>query len=129
MHDLITSTSPPSSADGHLHHRHPALREPALNWLVLVEGGATQCFAPAEATGARCAARGFTSDARNIDLMGGVLAPGLTTFGSDLGLSEIKLDPSMTDGRVFDPLTMAVPGILGDIIVRAVDGLQFAGRM
>ncbi|KAJ7448972.1 hypothetical protein FB451DRAFT_1187478 [Mycena latifolia] len=76
--------------------------------------------------GWRCAARGFASDARVIDLMGGALAPGLTTFGSDLGLSEFKLEPSTTNGRVFDPLTMAVPGSLGDTVVRAVDGLQFA---
>ncbi|KAJ7448169.1 hypothetical protein FB451DRAFT_1533398 [Mycena latifolia] len=53
---------------------------------------------------------------------------GLTTFGSDLKLSEIKLEPSMTDGRVFDPPTMAVPSILCDTVVRAVDGLQYAYR-
>ncbi|KAJ7448133.1 hypothetical protein FB451DRAFT_1533324 [Mycena latifolia] len=60
--------------------------------------------------------------------MGGALAPELTTFGSDLELSVIKLEPSTTDGRVFDPLTMAVPGILGDTVILAVYGLQFAGR-
>ncbi|KAJ7452320.1 hypothetical protein FB451DRAFT_1374163 [Mycena latifolia] len=36
-------------------------------------------------------------------------------------------DPSTTDGRVFDPLTTAVPSILRDTVVRAVDGLLFAG--
>ncbi|KAJ7494939.1 hypothetical protein FB451DRAFT_1163676 [Mycena latifolia] len=63
-----------------------------------------------------------------VDLHGGALAPGLTTFGSDLGLSEIMLESSTTDGPVFDPLTMAVPSILGHTVVRAVDGLQFGGR-
>ncbi|KAJ7452267.1 carbohydrate esterase family 9 protein [Mycena latifolia] len=110
------------------HSVAPLLKTAAPTWLVLVEGGAIQCFAPADHTGGRCAARGFASNAPVIDLMGGALAPGLTTFGSDLGLSEIKLEPSTTDGRVFDPLTMAVPGILGDTVVRAVDGLQFSGR-
>ncbi|KAJ7090098.1 hypothetical protein C8R44DRAFT_751081 [Mycena epipterygia] len=33
-----------------------------------------------------------------IDLEGGALALGLTTFGSDFGLSEIMLEPSTTDG-------------------------------
>ncbi|KAJ7448191.1 hypothetical protein FB451DRAFT_1375453 [Mycena latifolia] len=56
--------------------------------------------------------------ARIIDLMGGALAPGLTTFGSGLGLNKIKLERSTAGGRVFDALTMA----------RAFDGLQIAGR-
>ncbi|KAJ7452293.1 hypothetical protein FB451DRAFT_1409447 [Mycena latifolia] len=50
--------------------------------------------------------------------MGGALAPGLTTFGSGLGLNKIKLERSTAGGRVFDALTMA----------RAFDGLQIAGR-
>ncbi|KAJ7448117.1 hypothetical protein FB451DRAFT_1533305 [Mycena latifolia] len=102
----------------------PLLEAVAPNWLVLVEGGAIQCFAPANDTGGRCAARGFASDARVTDLVGGALAPGLITFGSNLGWSEIKLEPSTTDGRVFDPLTTAVPSTLGDTVVHAVDGLQ-----
>jgi hypothetical protein len=69
-----------------------------------------------------------TEDVKIVDLQGGELAPGLTTFGSNLGLSEIKLEPSTEDGRVFDPLTMRVPSILGNTVVRAVDGLQFGGR-
>ncbi|KAJ7455502.1 hypothetical protein FB451DRAFT_995605, partial [Mycena latifolia] len=76
----------------------PLLETVAPNWLGFVEGGAIQCSAPADDTGGQCAARGFPSDAQVIDLMGGALAPRLTTFGSDLGLSEIKLEPSTTDG-------------------------------
>ncbi|GLB34476.1 putative carbohydrate esterase family 9 protein [Lyophyllum shimeji] len=65
-----------------------------------------------------------------VDLQGGSLAPGLTTFGSPLGLAEIRLEPSTTDGVVKDPLTGSVPGIVGgnDAVIRAVDGLQFEGR-
>ncbi|KAG6828905.1 hypothetical protein H0H92_006356 [Tricholoma furcatifolium] len=65
-----------------------------------------------------------------VDLWGGSLAPGLTTFGSPLGLVEILLEPSTSDGAVKDPLTGTVPTIAGgdDAVIRAVDGLQFEGR-
>ncbi|KAF8662710.1 hypothetical protein AX16_001152 [Volvariella volvacea WC 439] len=71
-----------------------------------------------------------------IDLQGGTLAPGLSTFGSPLGLVEIRLEASTNDGKVVDPLTNphGVSPILGDLdgedvgVVRAVDGLQFGGR-
>ncbi|KAJ7685890.1 hypothetical protein B0H17DRAFT_985428 [Mycena rosella] len=98
------------------------------NMLVLVKGGTIECYAPVGDLSRWCASQGFAADAEVVDLKGGVLAPGLTTFGSDLGLSEIMLEPSTTDGPVFDPLTMQVPDILGNTVVRAVDGLQFAGR-
>lgn len=66
-----------------------------------------------------------------IDLQGGSLAPGLTTFGSPIGLVEIRLESSTNDGAVIDPLTDGkVPSIMGGdgAVVRAVDGLQFEGR-
>ncbi|KAI0320932.1 carbohydrate esterase family 9 protein [Amylostereum chailletii] len=67
---------------------------------------------------------------RVIDLQGGALSPGLTSFGSDLGLSEIRGEASTRDGIVFDPLSGPVPKIVGgdNALIRAVDGLQFAGR-
>ncbi|KAJ6522178.1 hypothetical protein DFH09DRAFT_1191798 [Mycena vulgaris] len=46
----------------------------------------------------------------------------------EVEVAEIILEASTTDGPVFDPLTMVVPSILGDSVVRAVDGLQFGGR-
>ncbi|KAJ7628031.1 hypothetical protein DFH06DRAFT_1272898 [Mycena polygramma] len=95
-------------------------------WRVLVDGGAVRCVASAEHTA--CMSGAIVADAKIVDLKGGELAPGLTTFGSDLGLSEIMLESSTTDGRVFDPLTGSVPNILGDTVVRAADGLQFGGR-
>jgi len=66
-----------------------------------------------------------------IDLKGGSLAPGLTSYGSPLGLVEIRLEPSTNDGDVLDPLVDGnLPSILGKdtAIIRAVDGLQFQGR-
>ncbi|KAJ6629347.1 hypothetical protein B0H10DRAFT_2388381 [Mycena sp. CBHHK59/15] len=56
-------------------------------------------------------------DEEIIDLKGGSLAPGLTSFGSNLGLSEITQEPSTMDG----PHS-------GYTVIRAVDGLQFGGR-
>ncbi|KAJ7660376.1 hypothetical protein DFH06DRAFT_1089703 [Mycena polygramma] len=95
-------------------------------WRVLVEGGAVRCVDSTEHTA--CMSDAAVADAKVVDLKGGELAPGLTTFGSDLGLSEIMLESSTTDGRVFDPLTGSVPRILGDTVVRAAAGLQFGGR-
>jgi imidazolonepropionase-like amidohydrolase len=65
-----------------------------------------------------------------VDLQGGSLAPGLTTYGSPLGLVEIRLEQSTNDGDVRDPLVDDIPSILGshNAIIRAVDGLQFEGR-
>ncbi|KIM80183.1 hypothetical protein PILCRDRAFT_73396 [Piloderma croceum F 1598] len=66
-----------------------------------------------------------------IDLRGGSLAPGLTTFGSPIGLVEIRLEPSTNDGKVYDPLHKDPPSLVGggeQAIIRAVDGLQFGGR-
>ena len=66
-----------------------------------------------------------------INLKGGSLAPGLTSYGSPLGLVEIGLEPSTNDGLVLDPLVDGdLPSILGKdtAIIRAVDGLQFQGR-
>ena len=66
-----------------------------------------------------------------IDLKGGSLAPGLTSYGSHLGLVEINLEPSTNDGVVLDPLVDGnLPSVLGEdtAIIRAVDGLQFQGR-
>lgn len=67
---------------------------------------------------------------RVVDLQGGAISPGLLTYGSPLGLQEIEAESSTGDGPVFDPLAERVPRVVGGDIpfVRAVDGLQFAGR-
>ena len=65
-----------------------------------------------------------------VDLEGGSIAPGLMTFGSQLGLIEILMEQSTNDGIVIDPLTDKVPSVVGgdEAVIRAVDGLQFEGR-
>ena len=65
---------------------------------------------------------------RTVDLRGGAISPGLISYGSPLGLQEIDQEPSTGDGYVYDPLTGTTPKLLDDAVVRAVDGLQFAGR-
>ncbi|KAI0029655.1 carbohydrate esterase family 9 protein [Vararia minispora EC-137] len=83
-------------------------------------GHAEECAIPAQGEGTL----------RVVDLRGGSIEPGLTTFGSDLGLSEIRGEASTRDGFVYDPLLDPVPSAAGgdDALVRAVDGLRFAGR-
>ncbi|KAF4603486.1 hypothetical protein EYR38_003899 [Pleurotus pulmonarius] len=69
-------------------------------------------------------------DFEEVDLEGGVILPGLTTFGSSIGLTEIAQEPTTNDGNAVDPFS-ATPALLGDpleTIIRAEDGLQFGGR-
>ncbi|KAG1765832.1 hypothetical protein EV702DRAFT_1272051 [Suillus placidus] len=63
-----------------------------------------------------------------VDLEGGTITPGLTTFGAPLGLVEIRLEPSTNDGRVHNPLDGDLPAVLGDTVMRAQDGLMFGGQ-
>ncbi|KAF8889894.1 hypothetical protein BD779DRAFT_1610936 [Infundibulicybe gibba] len=53
-----------------------------------------------------------------VDLQGGSLAPGFTTFGAPLDSSRFASNPPQT----------TVPSIIGDGVIRAVDGLMFEGR-
>lgn len=73
----------------------------------------------------------YLSDGKHaeiINLEGGSIVPGLTIYGPSLGLAEIRLEPSTIDGTVFNPLTGDPPIVLGDSLIRAIDGLQFGGR-
>lgn len=69
-------------------------------------------------------------EAHFIDLEGGSISPGLTSFGSPLGLEHINQEDSTNDGEVYDPILEDVPKVLGGetSIVRAVDGLQYESR-
>ena len=69
-------------------------------------------------------------DAQIIDLQGGSVSPGLVSFGSPLGLEEIRGEASTSDGYVFDPLLQEIPGIIGGdySVIHAADGLQFTTR-
>ena len=86
---------------------------------VVCSGRNPACFTPS-----------LMEEAQIVDLRGGSISPGLTTFGSPLGLVEIDSEDSTNDGLVFDPLVDRVPSIIGGdaALVRAVDGLQFGGR-
>ncbi|KIK33891.1 hypothetical protein CY34DRAFT_98856 [Suillus luteus UH-Slu-Lm8-n1] len=63
-----------------------------------------------------------------VDLEGGTIIPGLTSFGAPLGLVEIRLEPSTNDGKVYNPLDGDLPAVLGDTIMKAQDGLMFGGQ-
>lgn len=94
--------------------------------VVVIRGGKLVCAAE----GTICADYRAVSEAHFVDLEGGVVGPGFASAGSSLGLQEIAMEASTTDGIVFDPLLRPVPSILGGdyTLVRAVDGLQFATR-
>ncbi|KAJ3989257.1 carbohydrate esterase family 9 protein [Lentinula detonsa] len=53
-----------------------------------------------------------TSKPTIVDLQGGSVSPALSYYGSPLGLQHITLEPSTTDGEIFDPLSSDVPSIL-----------------
>lgn len=93
--------------------------------VVVVENGNLKC------TGTRltCAVESLVGY-ETIDLEGGSLTPGLTSFGAPLGLGDIDGESSTQDGAVFDPLSGTVPSIVGgdSAVIRAADGLQFATR-
>ncbi|KIP04854.1 hypothetical protein PHLGIDRAFT_129239 [Phlebiopsis gigantea 11061_1 CR5-6] len=94
--------------------------------VVVVRNGTIVC----SGHNAACLTSSLVDEAQVVDLVGGAISPGLTTFGSPLGLVEIDSEASTNDGLVFDPLVDRVPSIIGGdaALVRAVDGLQFGGR-
>jgi hypothetical protein len=64
-----------------------------------------------------------------IDLEGGVIAPGLLTYGGSIGLTEIEAEASTNDGVAYDPFKQEVSTLIGNQpLIRAADGLQFKGR-
>ncbi|KZO93082.1 composite domain of metallo-dependent hydrolase [Calocera viscosa TUFC12733] len=94
-------------------------KEPLSTGEVLVKNGNVIC------TGS-CAHLAFS--ARVVDLRNGSIAPGLTTFGSAMGLAEIKFESSTADGYAYDLFSNNAPVILNGKALRAVDGIQFGGR-
>ncbi|KAI0639278.1 carbohydrate esterase family 9 protein [Trametes polyzona] len=96
--------------------------------IVVVRNGEVACVGAM--SGACGASLSEEESAEFVDLQGGALSPGLVTVGSALGLEEITSEPTTIDGYVFDPLTGAVPEIVGGkgAVVRAADGLQFGTR-
>ena len=93
---------------------------------VIVENGTMTCWGAYTS----CVTPGSFAGAEVVNVKGGSVSPGFTSFGAPLGLGEIGSEPSTTDGYVFDPLVQKVPAILGGdgAIIRAVDGLSFGTR-
>lgn len=91
------------------------------NGSIVCSGGHQACFVESLLT---------DRDVAVVNLDGGSVSPGFVSYGSDLGLEEILLEPSTTDGQAPDPLLQRVPQILGgdSLLLRAADGLQFGTR-
>ncbi|KAI0630254.1 hypothetical protein C8Q77DRAFT_1137203 [Trametes polyzona] len=100
--------------------------QPERQGMVVASQGRVLCAERGNA----CASFLSSPEATTIDLQGGAIQPGLTTYGSSLGLADIAMEPSTGDGLVVDPLDPNQPPIFGPAgyIARAVDGLQFGTR-
>ncbi|KZO93081.1 composite domain of metallo-dependent hydrolase [Calocera viscosa TUFC12733] len=104
---------------GELQEQVFSLEQPMITGQVLVKNGAVVCTGD-------CAH--LAPSARVVDLEWGSVAPGLTSYGSSLGLVEIRAEPSTNDGRAYDLFGSPAPGVLGGHLLRAVDGVQFGGK-
>ncbi|CCM03593.1 uncharacterized protein FIBRA_05730 [Fibroporia radiculosa] len=94
--------------------------------VVVAENGRIVC----SGSSVLCASYVTHPEAEAIDLKGGSLQPGLVSFGSALGLQEISMESSTTEGVSYDPFTMEVPSIAGGsgYMPRAIDALQYGTR-
>jgi len=96
--------------------------------IVVVQNGLITC----SGSGQSCLTDGLrtSSEVNTIDLEGGSISPGFTSYGSPLGLEAVNQEPSTNDGLVLDPLVKPVPKVLGNdfILAHAADGLQFGTR-
>jgi hypothetical protein len=95
--------------------------------VVLARNGSIACFGT-ESSCSLTLSDGDSHQVRIIDLQGGSISPSLVSYGPALGLSEIEGEVSTRDGDVFDPLVAPASPTAEQLLVRAVDGLQFAGR-
>ncbi|KAH9930389.1 composite domain of metallo-dependent hydrolase [Amylocystis lapponica] len=94
--------------------------------VVVARDGRITCSGMAEL----CSDRVLDVDAEYVNLEGGAIAPGLVSYGSYLGLEEIRSEASTIDGYVLDPLRQIVPTIIGgdSAVINALDGLQYSTR-
>lgn len=94
---------------------------------VLVEDGQIVCISN-PSTSKQCAET-IGKVSRIVDLAGGSISPALTSYGSELGLVDIALDPNTGDGYIHDPVgTSTINPLLNGIEVHAADGLILATR-
>lgn len=89
---------------------------------VVVEAGKITC------TGDCSSALREVPEENIIDLAGGSIMPGLTTYGGGIGTVEIQGEPSTNDGATADLAQGKRPEFLEDVIIQAVDGVLFGGR-
>ncbi|OCH88859.1 carbohydrate esterase family 9 protein [Obba rivulosa] len=94
--------------------------------VALAVDGSLRCIG----THGSCVPSAVAEGAEVVDTRGGSIAPGLVTFGSQLGLEEISSEASTRDGYVYDPLLQSVPSIVGGdkAVIHASDGLQYGTR-
>lgn len=94
--------------------------------VVVVDHGRVSC------TGAHldCISTLTMDDYETVDLKAGSLQPGLVTVGSQLGLQDIAMETSTTDGYVYNLLAGDPPAIVGGTgyVPKAVDGLVYGTR-
>jgi hypothetical protein len=121
---LFTNVSALYVKDGAHGVQEQLLAQGAQPGVVLVDGGAVVC------AGTSCASAlaALGGNAERVDLRGGAIAPGLTSFGSALGVEEIQGEPSTQDGAPPDALLQAVPPLVAGALVRAADGLMYGTR-
>lgn len=93
---------------------------------VVVRGGKIIC------TGSKCLSadelRALGTETEVVDLEGGSILPGLTAYGSALGMGEIMAEPSTQDGEVADGLAANVAPVLANELIRAADGASFGTK-
>ncbi|KAG8880724.1 hypothetical protein FRB98_004765 [Tulasnella sp. 332] len=95
------------------------------NGVMVFINGSLSCESLQDATGCASSMEGDRG-IHVVDLKGGCMAPGLVSFGGQLGLIEIEQEPSTNDGEVYGPFDSKF-ALVGDLD-RAVDGLSFEGR-
>lgn len=91
---------------------------------VVVEGGKVICTGDCSSV----LENSEVTEENVIDLAGGSITPGLTTYGGSLGTVEIQGEATTNDGAIGDLAQGKRPEFLEDVIVQAVDGLLFGGR-
>lgn len=102
------------------------LESDAASGIVAFKNGKLVCAAD----GTMCSHHIKNEEATIVDLKGGAIGPGFVSAGSTVGLQEIAMEASTTDGYVADPLLGSLPKVLGGdfSLIKAVDGLQFETR-
>ncbi|CAG8484063.1 3339_t:CDS:2 [Funneliformis caledonium] len=86
------------------------------NISMIIKDGLVECIG-------NCAISNHNSS-EMIDLNGGYVLPGIVAIGASLGLIEIDLEPSTTDG--FVPIINHPDSV--DQVMKAIDGLKFGGK-